>query len=125
MIKQTIVTVLILVLLAPLNAGASAWMSQSSSMTNDVELAMSPMHMPDHDHETMLRTAGKPSTMDTHDHSPEDCDEYCMNCVNHCSSTAISSSLIEIFELNHEFETTITSDILSRAYLLYRPPIRA
>lgn len=121
MIQRTIVTALILLLLAPVNAGAAAWMNNSSA-ANDA--ATPSMHMAGHDHQAML-DAGHQGAMDeTHDHSSGDCD-YCMSCSNHCASTALVSIYKDSFALNREFATTISADTLNRVYLLFRPPIRA
>lgn len=125
MIKRYIATALVLIMLAPLNAGASAWMAESASMVEADEAAMTQMLMAGHDHEEMMSPIQKQSMMDAHDHGPDDCDDYCMNCSNHCSGTAIIPSANSTFELDRKFNRTITGNTLSRAYLLYRPPIFA
>lgn len=125
MIKRYIITALVLLMLAPLNAGASAWMAESSPMVETDEVAMAEMLMPGHDHGAMMGSSEKQSMMDAHDHDAEDCDDYCMNCSNHCSSTAIVPSSSNIFELDRKFNRTITGDTSSRASLLFRPPISA
>lgn len=125
MIKRYIVTVLVLLMLTPVNAGASAWMAESSSGVGADEMAMAEMHMAGHDHEAMMASPAKQSMMDAHDHGSKDCDDYCMNCSNHCSSTAITSSSNSTFERDRKFNRTITGNTFSRAYLLYRPPIFA
>lgn len=125
MIKRYIVTALVLIMFAPLNVGASAWMDESSSVVDADETAMAQMHMAGHDHEAMMGSAQQQVMMDVHDHSAEDCDDYCMNCSNHCSSTAIIPTLSHVFELDRKFTRTLTGNTFSRAYLLYRPPISA
>lgn len=121
MIKRYIVTVLVLLMLAPVNAGAAAWMTESAPAAD----AMAQMHMAGHDHEAMMDSSAKQAMMDAHDHSSEDCDDYCMNCSNHCSSTAITPSSSSTFEVDRKFHRTHTGNTFSRAYLLYRPPISA
>ena len=116
MIKRYIVSVLVLLMLTPVNAGASAWMAESSSGVGADEMAMAEMHMAGHDHEAM---------MDAHDHGSKDCNDYCMNCSNHCSSTAITPFSRSTFERDRKFNRTITGNTFSRAYLLYRPPMFA
>ena len=125
MIKRYIVTALVLIMLAPLNAGASVWMAESSSVVDADEVAVAQMHMAGHDHGAMMGSGQKQAMMDAHDHGSEDCDDYCMNCSNHCFSTAIIPSSSNIFALDRKFDRTITGNTLSRAYLLYRPPISA
>jgi len=125
MIKRYIATALILILLAPLNAGASAWMADSSSMVDVDEMAMTQMLMMGHDHEVMMSAGQQQAMMDAHDHGPDDCDDYCMSCSNHCSSTAIIPSSSSTIEFDRRFNRTLTGGTLSRAYLLYRPPIFA
>jgi hypothetical protein len=125
MIKRYLVTALVILMLAPLNAGAAAWMAESPSVADDGEMTMSQMVMTGHDHEAMMSSHQKQSMMDAHDHGSEDCEDYCMNCSNHCSSTALIPSSGNIFELDRKFNRTITGNTLSRAYLLFRPPISA
>jgi hypothetical protein len=104
----------------PVNAGASSWMDESSSVVKSEE-----MHMAGHDHEAMMDSEQKPSSMDAHDHGSEDCDDYCMNCSTHCTSAAIIPSSSSTFELDRKFNRSITGYTSSYAYLLYRPPISA
>ncbi|PCI76999.1 MAG: hypothetical protein COB20_09310 [SAR86 cluster bacterium] len=125
MIKRYIITALVLIVLAPLNAGAAAWMTQSPTVGDTGEMPMAQMDMAGHDHESMMSSGQKQLMMDAHDHGSDDCDDYCMNCSNHCSSTAILSSSNDIFELDREFHKTLAGDTSNRAYLLFRPPIRA
>lgn len=61
--------------------------------------------------------------MEAHDHSAAECDEYCMNCSSHCTSTAIVSSgsiFLAPASQPHRFASGTTAD---RAFLLFRPPI--
>jgi len=63
--------------------------------------------------------------MAAHDHDAAECDEYCMNCSSHCYTTAIvssGSSSPHSASLSTGLESGDTAD---RAYLLFRPPIRA
>ncbi|MDA0281612.1 MAG: hypothetical protein O3C29_14455 [Proteobacteria bacterium] len=125
MIKRYIVTALVLLMLAPVNAGASAWMAESAPGVGPDKMAMAEMHMAGHDHKAMMDSSAKQSMMDAHDHGSEDCDDYCMNCSNHCSSTAITPSSGSTFERDRKFNRTITGNIFSRSSKLYRPPIFA
>lgn len=125
MIKRYIVTVLVLLMLAPENVGVSAWMAESSTVVDADEIAMADMHMAGHDHEAMMDSSHKLSMVDAHEHGSEDCDDYCMNCSNHCSNTAIIPSSSSIFGPDQKFISITTGNTLSRAYLLYRPPISA
>ncbi|MBL4574185.1 MAG: hypothetical protein JKY86_14120 [Gammaproteobacteria bacterium] len=120
-----IITALVLLMLAPVNAGASAWMVDSSSVVEAGETVTAEMHMTGHEHEANMGSSQKQSMMDAHDHGSEDCDDYCMNCSNHYSSTAITPSLSSTFETDRKFDRTITGTTLNRAYLLFRPPIPA
>ena len=125
MIKRYIVTVLVLLMLAPENVGVSAWMAESSTVVDADEIAMADMHMAGHDHEAMMDSSHKLSMVDAHEHGSEDCDDYCINCSNHCSNTAIIPSSSSIFGPDQKFISITTGNTLSRAYLLYRPPISA
>lgn len=123
--KRYIVTALVFVMLAPLNVVASAWMTQSSSVIAADETAMAQEHMMGHDHEAMTSSGQKQAMMDAHEHDAEDCDDYCMNCSSHCSSTAIPTSANDIIELDQKFNKILSGETSSRSYLLFRPPIRS
>jgi len=122
--KQYIATALILILLAPVNMGASAWMNLSSISANTGDAEMTQMHTTDHDHAAMLSIGQEQSMTNAHDHSVQDCG-FCMNCSNHCSTNALIASFKNHFELDREFATTIAGDTMSRVSLLFRPPISA
>jgi len=125
MIKRTIISALIVVLLVPLNALATSAMSQPSMSMDGATSSMSHMQMAGHDHQAMMSSAEKLSMMDAHDHSEEDCEEYCMSCTNHCSSNAIIASTGDTFDRLREFRVSLNSHTISRTYLFFRPPIRA
>jgi len=116
MIRRYIITSLVLVMFLPVNAGASSWMDESSSVVKSEE-----MHMADH--EAMMDSEQKPSLMDAHD--SEDCDDYCINCSTHCSIAGIIPSSNSAFELDRKFNRSISGCTSNYAYLLYRPPISA
>lgn len=125
MTKRYILSLLILIMLAPLNVGASAWMAKSFSVIDADDAAITQMHVVGHDHQAMMNSGQKQSMMDAHNHSAEDCDDYCMTCSNHSYSSAITSFSNTTRELDRKFSLANVSYTLSRAYLLYRPPIRA
>jgi hypothetical protein len=124
MIKRYILSFLILIMLAPLNVGASAWVAQSFSAVDADETLVTQMHAVGHDHQAMTSSGQTQSMMDAHNHSAEDCDDYCMTCSNHSSSSAVTSFSNTTLELDRKFSLSSASYTLSRAYLLYRPPIR-
>ena len=66
MIKRYIVTALVLIMLAPLNAGASVWMAESSSVVDADEVAVAQMHMAGHDHGAMMGSGQKHRGIRTH-----------------------------------------------------------
>ena len=78
-----------------------------------------------HDHDSMMSAEHKQSMMDAHYHGAEECDDYCMNCSSHCSSTAIISSPSDAYDFDRKFGRATAVDTSSLVYLLYRPPICA
>jgi len=131
MIKRIIIAVMLVFLVAPVNMmAAPVWMNLPSATADNTDMALSALHMPEHYHNTVLGME-KDSNHDqdkamtnAHDHDNEDCG-YCMNCSNHCSTTAIISSFKDNFELAREFDTTSAGATMSRVSLLFRPPISA
>ena len=65
------------------------------------------------------------SSAHMHEHDADDCDEYCMNCSNHCSSTAIVTTSAHPFALDRKFSRAASADLSTRATLLFRPPIHS
>lgn len=124
MLRKLIVTVLMLILTAPINAVASASMAISIAAYHDAMPTQQLVHGSHASHDAAIASQNKTKSA-AHDHSDEDCDDYCMSCSNHCSSSAIVTSSKHDFELEREFEDLASAHTLSRAYLLFRPPIRA
>lgn len=56
-------------------------------------------------------------------HQTMDCDEQCMNCVNHCSSIGIQEDTSNQFDLRYCLSLTLDRNSLSRIENPYRPPI--
>lgn len=129
MFRKQIVTLLLLLLIAPVNSVAAASMAVSVTVAHGA-MAMEKAAGDSHAMHEMTVEMAAPDmlvahNLDSHNHSPEDCDDYCMSCSNHCSSSAIVSSSKNSFELDREFAELTSAHTLSRAYLLFRPPIRA
>jgi len=62
-------------------------------------------------------------THDASDHDADECNDYCMNCLMHCMSELSSVAFIEFSALDEPRSFYLDGSRLSRAYLLYRPPI--
>lgn len=118
---KSVTTILIFMLIAPLNLVAASAMQVDLASAGH---SMAMEHGDGQDHSLMHADAQMQSMMESHDHSAEDCDEYCMSCSNHCSSTAIVSGSPLIFDLTGRFARASGADLETRAYLLFRPPIR-
>lgn len=127
MIRKLIVTVLMMIFVVPVNAVAAASMAVSiSTVLHGDSPALETLHARHSEHAMTVTSTGSGTDMIiAHDHNVEDCDDYCMSCSNHCSSSGIVSSSKNSFERDREFEDFATAHTLSRAYLLFRPPIRA
>lgn len=121
--RRLIATLLMLILIAPINAVAAASMVVTISAEQGMTSAHQLSHA-GHGGHAMHAPEQLSSMSATHDHNADDCDDYCMSCSNHCSSSAIVSSSKNTFELDREFEYPASAHTLSRAYLLFRPPIR-
>lgn len=123
---KTISAVLILILLAPVNLVAASAMQLESESVSVSEMAMVVWHAGTHAHEAAeagSMDSRMQTMMESHDHSAEDCDEYCMSCSNHCSNTAIISGSQLTSYPGCRFTHTRGANLASRAYLLFRPPI--
>lgn len=166
---RRLVTILVLIMLAPLNVWAQASMPAATGVeAHDASAATSTghghhdhmahaaVHIPDHGevheqvhgevngkvhdemhkemhgemhnelHEQMHEeTEESQSSGHVYEHDSDDCDEYCMNCSNHCSSTAIVTTAAHPFMLNRKFSRAASANLSTRATLLFRPPIHS
>ena len=114
---------LMLLVLVPPGAGLS--------VAQDMPPAMAVLHdrpasHPEHAADASIQATHHAHAMMTaHDHGAAECDDYCMNCSSHCYTTAIVSSG-NSFPVSASPSARLESgDTTDRAYLLFRPPIRA
>lgn len=122
---KILATALILILLAPFNGVASSAMQLGIAASPMADHAMTMDEAGSHDHSAMAGDGHLQTMMESHDHGEEDCDEYCMSCSNHCSSTAIISGSAQTFDPSARFARCTVAHVANRADLLFRPPIRA
>lgn len=120
-------SLLIVILVFPLNAGAAAWMAMSMDDTAHLEMA-------GHSHAhalQMMPPAGidgpvvAQSSSPHSEHNSADCEEHCASCSNHCSSTAIISSHHNLFDTDEQRVDFLAGMTLYRHEMLFRPPIFA
>lgn len=150
MLQKSLAIALILLMIAPLNVGASAVMAMSMVDGGHWALAAgdhksaprvghkSESNLKHHDEYSAghqphgLSTAKAESHglhanhTDAHDqHSEEDCQEYCMSCSNHCSSLAVLSSHAANFTQARVLSAASIGVSSNHSDLLLRPPISA
>lgn len=121
------ISLLVMLLVAPLNTSAAAWMAMSMSNS---EQHVQHMTMPDSDHSLhMSVTRGESpahsQVSQAHEHDASDCEEHCASCTNHCSSLGIVTSTMGPFNLENHRLGAIPGTTFNRSDLLFRPPILA
>ena len=127
MLQKSLSIVLTILLLAPLNSGAAAWMAMSMSDSDlSVSTAQAHQHHDSHmNHGLQQHGDDHAHSMHGEDHNADDCEEHCMSCSNHCSSLALVSNHYSAFN-QVRLQTTVAGGLVSNhSDLLYRPPIRA
>lgn len=125
MINKLVISVLIVLLSIPPSAGTTAWMAMSMSDSGPASASLMPMDAM-HQHHMPSAASGQASAEDpgqAHDHREADCEEHCMSCSSHCSSTAIVSSSRYYFDPVQHLAGTLTGATSNRHELLFRPPI--
>ncbi len=118
-------SLLIVILVFPLNAGAAAWMAMSMDDAAHLEMAghshalqaMSPAGMDG----AVVAESSSPHS----EHNSADCEEHCASCSNHCSSTAIISCHHNLFDTDEQRADFLAGMTLYRHETLFRPPISA
>ena len=124
--QKILISLLIMLLVAPLNTSAAAWMAMSMSNS---EQHVQHMTMPDDHGLHMSATRGESSdhshASQAHAHDASDCEEHCASCTNHCSSLGIVTSSSGPFDPGHQFAGTVPGPTSNRSELLFRPPILA
>lgn len=116
--RRLLIVALILAVLAPPGAGLVGMQGTQPFATPSVAMSEDGMSM----HTADAAHHGH-AMMDAHEHSAAECEDYCMNCMSHCFSTAIVSSPSTFpFSASepHRLAAGATTD---HAYLLFRPPI--
>jgi hypothetical protein len=127
MCKKVLTSFLVIILVAPLNVGAAAWMAMS--MGNS-EQHVQHMTSPGGDHSAQVGAANIDSSDLTqssimHEHDASDCEEHCASCTNHCSSLGIVTSSSGLFDPELHVTGVFSGTVSSRLELLFRPPILA
>lgn len=134
MLQKSLAIILAVLLFAPLNSGAAAWMSMSMADSNAAITAMGVDEHTRPDHHAGAASSGNHhqshsmhgGAHNEHDeHSEEDCEEHCMSCSNHCSSLAVVSSQSRRYGQVRLLAATTAGLTSAHPELLFRPPIRA
>lgn len=130
MLKRTLILSLIAILALPVNAGAATWMAMS--MADGDEFAPTLDSSADlhagHQHAMNMgnNQSSDSAAQQKHDqHDAEDCDEHCLFCSSHCSSSGIASTATDFDSQRNLQACVVTGFKLTREYLLYRSPIHA
>ena len=127
LLKRPLIMSLIVLLALPLNAGAATWMAMSMAESGEVTEVLDSSDSLQHDHQQHM-SMGSNQSLDSesnHEHDSEDCDEHCMSCSSHCYSSSITSDVAVFHNQRSLHASKTTGVILTREYLLYRPPIHA
>lgn len=145
--QQSVAIALILLLIAPLNVDAAAWMamptvdggnhaSAAADHTANPLAGQKPGQQVERNGEHQSLGHSKAVVHESHgahanhsgahdQHSDEDCQEYCLSCSNHCSSLAVFSSHAASFTQTRVLSSA-SDDVSSyHSDLLFRPPISA
>lgn len=125
MYQRLIASLLVVLLTAPLNASAAAWMAMSMNMA-DQHGQHTTAHEADHGSHSAANHIGDPgltASAETHQHDAADCEEHCASCTNHCSSLGIVSSTVGVLGMENQSAGAGCGDTTSRLELLFRPPI--
>ena len=120
MLKNTLVSLLIVLLAAPLDAGAAAWMAMSMDQPDQPAMTMQDGSV---HRMAMAEAVDSAAAPLAHDHDEVDCEEHCLSCHNHCSSAAIVSSSQDSLVPAHLHTGFRSAAALNRIDLLFRPPI--
>ena len=135
-IRSSIIYLLLVSLAAPLNSGATAWMSlhmsehgESRALPNDIISAGHHDYLYD-----AHGLAGHPDPIEPppHNHDPQDsghneadCEAQCLSCANHSSSLAPLSPFCESRNKTRVDASFLAQPLARSADLLLRPPILA
>jgi hypothetical protein len=127
LLKRPLIMSLVVLLALPLNTGAATWMAMSMAESGEVTEVLDSSDSLQHDHQQHM-SMGSNQSLDSesnHEHDSEDCDEHCMSCSSHCYSSSITSDVAVFHNQRSLHASKTTGVILTREYLLYRPPIHA
>ena len=121
------ISLLVLLLVAPLNASAASWMAMSMS-SSDHHMQLASLSDVDHDIHSLhphIDSHGDPKSAQPHEHDAADCEEHCASCTNHCSSLGIVTTT----QGRIDTEVGVTGMLIgapsNHFELLFRPPIPA
>ena len=134
--QNFIISLLILLVAAPLDTAATAWMVTGMGAVTHVNAQVvdlddlgdinekdSSMAQSSHHHEGGYALNTSKTATDSHHDDAEICDDHCMNCSTHCFSSALVTASSDFLGTEKHFASTFTGDTSDRAYLLFRPPI--
>ena len=123
--RKVLISLLVTLLVVPLNTSAAAWMAMSMSnseqhvqhMTNK-ESGISSYMTAAHS-----ETFDGPQAVMTHEHDASDCEDHCASCSNHCSTLGIVTSTLGLFDPDRCIAGSLSGMTTNRFELLFRPPI--
>ena len=142
--KNAIISLLVLLLAAPLNASAASWMAMSMG-NSDHHMQHASHGDSDHTHHVDQRVEPFPSSLDVqsshtndslgshsdpqsaqhHEHDAADCEEHCASCTNHCSSLGIVTTTQDRIDTEGNVTGMLIGTPSNHFELLFRPPINA
>lgn len=107
----------------PLNAGAAAWMAMSMDNSSQHSITMDSAHK-DHMESTDTKSIEFMDIPHSQNHDESDCEEHCLSCSNHCSTTVIGPSSQDQFDLKRLLDGVLPGvTLISRLDTPFRPPI--
>lgn len=127
MYQKVLTSFLAILLVAPLNASAAAWMAMSmgNSEQHVQHMTISDSDLGSQSSAGHTETSAHPKFVTTHDHDASDCEEHCASCTNHCSSLGIVTSFLSLLDLELLKAGLLSGSTISRFEILLRPPILA
>ena len=143
--KKALISLLVALLVAPLNASAASWMAMSMSNSDHHLQHEHSFHgdthhnghgvdpfLETHDfldipetHNALLtfESHGDPQSAQHHEHNAADCEEHCASCTNHCSSLGIVTTTQGRIDTEADVTGMLSGTPSNYFELLFRPPI--
>jgi hypothetical protein len=125
--RKALISLLVLLLVAPLNASAASWMAMSMSHS-DLHQQHAVSEDAGHNHHkagSQMATHDDAQSGQHHEHTAADCEEHCASCTNHCSSLGIVTSAEGLIDTERSVVGMLFGAPSNRFELLFRPPILA